>query len=273
MPESNDHELPGSTLPGAQTKYLAELIDGRYVAVEAPGPLHIPNHPAPPIDPAKVAAFTYEPAPLSIVDVFIEQHKKYTHDCTMRMIAMETAKASTELEGLYMSEEDEEGHEQYVRGEMTTQECVDDALQRYSQHMPHEDNSDQLDDLERRAIARRKRLVDAGALITEWQLLKALDISPQALEQAVADHRIFFISGPGKEKLYPSFFVDASMRDAIEQVSVALGDLVGETKWQFFVTPKHSIGRRLPIVAITDRFEVDSVVRAAREFQERSLGR
>lgn len=76
MSESIDDKISGTTLPGAQDKYQAELIDGFYVARKPRGAVHIPSFPAPPIDPRKVEQFTNQPGPPSIVDTIIEQCRK-----------------------------------------------------------------------------------------------------------------------------------------------------------------------------------------------------
>lgn len=74
MLKSNDDEIPGSTLGGAADKFVAELVDGRYVAVRAPGPLQIPSWQVVITDPQLFAAsmsFEPEPGPPSIVDILI----------------------------------------------------------------------------------------------------------------------------------------------------------------------------------------------------------
>ena len=266
--------IPGCTLPGAQDKVQAELIGGRYVACQPPGPLHIPAFPAPPLDPRKIAEFRSEPGPPSIVDTIIEQCRKaYEVECTYRQLDIESARAIVELSGLHISEDGIELQERYIRSEITVQDCIDEILRRYTPGMDAEDNTELLIELERRAMTRRQRLFDAGALITEQQLRDALDISPDTLEQAVRDSRMFYVSGIEGERWYPSFLANASIRANVEGVCLTLAGLPGEVMFQFFTTPKHSLGRKTPIAAILDWHEVDRVLHTALEFKERILGR
>lgn len=71
MKKNDEDEIPGCTLGGAQDKFQAELINGQYVPVKAPGVLDIPSRLASPVNPAKLAAFKNVDGPPSIVDVII----------------------------------------------------------------------------------------------------------------------------------------------------------------------------------------------------------
>lgn len=274
MSKTDSGEIPGCTLPGGQDKFQADLIDGRYVACQPPEPLHIPSFPAPPLDPRKVAEFRNESAPPSIVDTIIGRHRNaYEVECTYRQLAIESSRAIVELSGFHLSEDGEALQEQYIRGEITIQECVDEIKRRYRVGTYTEDNSELLADFERKAMRRRQRLFDAGALITEEQLCDVLDVSRQALEQAIRDSRLFYIDGTGGERWYPSFLADVSIRADVERVCLALAGLSGEVMFQFFMTPKHLLGRKTPIAAISNWYEVGRVLRAAVEFKERNLHR
>lgn len=274
MSNTDSSEIPGCTLPGAQDKVQAELIDGRYVACQSPGPLHIPAFPAPPLDPRKVAEFRNQPGPPSVVDTIIGRHRKaYEVECTYRQLAIESSRAIVELSGFHLSEDGEALQEQYIRGEITVRECIDEIKRRYGVGTYTEDNTELLADFERKAMRRRQRLFDAGALITEEQLRDVLDISRQVLEQTIRDSRLFYIDGTAGERWYPSFLADASIRANVERVCLALAGLSGEVMFQFFMTPKHSLGRKTPIAAISNWYEVDRVLSTAAEFKQRNLSR
>ena len=136
-----------------------------------------------------------------------------------------------------------------------------------------EDNTALLDQLQDAALALRQRLHDDGELLTSAQICARLGISRQALSKAVRDRRRFWIDGIGGAQWYPGFFADASLgRREVERVSVALADLPGAMKWQFFTTPKHSLEGRTPVETLKEGKSED-VVRAALEIVERSLGR
>lgn len=136
-----------------------------------------------------------------------------------------------------------------------------------------EDNTGLLDDLGGAAMARRQQLHEQGLLLTSAQICERLGISRQALSKAVKDQRLFWIDGPGGAQWYPGFYgTSTANRKQIEKVSVALGDLPGDAKWQFFTTPKHSLQGQTPLAAL-EAGGLERVMRTALEARERSLGR
>lgn len=136
-----------------------------------------------------------------------------------------------------------------------------------------EDNTALLGKMDVGAMARRQELHEKGLLLTSAQLCERLGISRQAVSKAVKDNRMFWVDGPSGTQWYPDFFAtgQAHRRD-IERVSVALADLPGAAKWQFFTTPKHSLDGRTPVAALEVGY-VEQVVHSAAEFKERNLGR
>ena len=147
-----------------------------------------------------------------------------------------------------------------------------EAVQHATRTAP-EDNTALLDDLEDQALARRQQLRDKGELLTSAEICARLGISRQALSKAVRDRRMFWLDGACGSQWYPSFFADAATsRRNVEQVSVALADLPGAMKWQFFTTPKHSLAGQTPLAAIRTG-KTDEVMRTAMEVVERNLGR
>lgn len=123
--------------------------------------------------------------------------------------------------------------------------------------------------LNKQSLDFRRRQRDEGLLMTSADFLAPLGISRQALSKAVREQRVFYVEGPSNTQLYPAFFVtDKRTRRLLEKVSRTLGDLPGPSKWQFFITPKSSLGGRSPVVAIQDG-DVERVLAAAAAFKGR----
>jgi hypothetical protein len=136
-----------------------------------------------------------------------------------------------------------------------------------------EDNQELIARLDQGALERRKKMRGQGLLLTSGEIRSQLGISRQALSKAVLGLRMFFLEGPGNAQWYPSFFVrDTGGRREIEAVSVALGNLSGPTKFQFFSSPKHSLDGQTPITAL-EAGRVEAVLRSAEAFKERNLSR
>ncbi len=141
-----------------------------------------------------------------------------------------------------------------------------------ARHEP-EDNAQLLAELDSNAMARRRQLHEAGQLLGSAELCERLHITRQALSKAVRDKRMFWVDGPAGVQWYPSFFATEQIqRRDIGRVSVALGDLPGPAKWQFFTTPKHSLNGKTPLTALESGM-AEQVLRTAAEVRERSLGR
>lgn len=123
--------------------------------------------------------------------------------------------------------------------------------------------------LNKQSLDFRQRQRDEGLLLTSADFLAPLGISRQALSKAVKEQRMFYVEGPSNTQLYPAFFVtDKHQRRLLEKVSRALGDLPGPSKWQFFITPKLSLGGRSPVKAIQDG-DLDRTLTAAAAFKGR----
>lgn len=72
----------------------------------------------------------------------------------------------------------------------------------------------------------------------------------QALSKAVKSHRVFFVERQGT-RYFPAFFAwDALSRSQLQTVCKRLGELSGWEKWQFFTTPKGSLGCQTPLEAL-----------------------
>jgi hypothetical protein len=114
----------------------------------------------------------------------------------------------------------------------------------------------------RRALAAAREVVSARALSDRLQ------VSPQALSKATRLSRMFTVEVDG-ERLYPAFFADPDLdRQQLEAVAKELRELPGWSKWQFFTTPKASLGGRTPLDALKAG-KLQEVRRAAVGFAER----
>ena len=123
-------------------------------------------------------------------------------------------------------------------------------------------------DLERCAQAERHVLVADGKLLPAAQTWTGLGMTRQALSKAVASGRIFTVD-VGTAQYYPAFYLAGNIdRKVLGRVTQRLGGLPGWSKWQFFTTPKASLGNVTPLVALS-RGKVDEVERAATAFSER----
>jgi hypothetical protein len=122
--------------------------------------------------------------------------------------------------------------------------------------------------LEAGTQAARKRLVEARKVLPARELIAELNITRQALSKAVKAHRLFAVEAAG-ERLYPAFFADAHLdRRQVEHVAKELGELPGWQKWEFFTTPKASLGGLTPVEALK-RGRYSETRRAAIGFAER----
>lgn len=123
-------------------------------------------------------------------------------------------------------------------------------------------------DPERQVQAERRMLVADGKLLPAGQTWAGLGMTRQALSKAVASGRIFAVD-VGAAQYYPAFYLAGDIdRKTLGRVTQCLGDLPGWSKWQFFTTPKASLGNVTPLVALS-RGKVDEVERAATAFAER----
>lgn len=114
------------------------------------------------------------------------------------------------------------------------------------------------------------RLADIAAkrLIPGLEMRERLGVTPQALSAALKAKRMFIMQGPAGEYLYPAFFADPKYdRPVLEKVCKVLGDMPGGSKWDFFMSPKISLGNRTPLEALL-KGKLDLVMVAATGFAE-----
>lgn len=112
-------------------------------------------------------------------------------------------------------------------------------------------NRQVMDELMTQELQNRHKAISAGDLLPADLFCTKTGMTPQALGKAMALKRIFALDGPGGTKVYPAFYAAApGVREAFEKVSVALGELPGGGKWNFFRTPKISLQGETPAEAI-----------------------
>lgn len=122
--------------------------------------------------------------------------------------------------------------------------------------------------LESQEREQRARDADDGLLVPGAQLASRLQMTPQGLHHALKAKRIFTMPGPSGELLYPAFFADQKQdRKTLEKVSKMLGDLPGAAKWDFFMSPRMSLGKRTPLEALA-KGKLEAVMAAAQAFVE-----
>ncbi len=101
---------------------------------------------------------------------------------------------------------------------------------------------------ERQHIA---ELAAAGQLVGLDRMAELLGVTPQAIADAETSCRIFSLDAGDGNRLYPPFYASPHLkRELIEEVTMQLGHLAGSSKWQFFTSPRLSLGARTPIEAL-----------------------
>ncbi|MET0961855.1 MAG: hypothetical protein ABWY05_03425 [Noviherbaspirillum sp.] len=122
--------------------------------------------------------------------------------------------------------------------------------------------------LARQEQEQRSADLASGRLLPGAAIRARLGISAQALSAALKARRIFVMQGPSGEYLYPGFVADGSYdRRVLEKVCKVLGDLPGAAKWDFFMSPRVSLGGKTPLDALA-KGKVEEVVSAAGAFRE-----
>lgn len=123
-------------------------------------------------------------------------------------------------------------------------------------------------DLRSQEQALRAQDIASKKLLSSVELRDRLGLTKQALSAAVRAQRMFVLAGPSGESFYPAFFADAKYdRPVLEKVSKALGGLSGGSKWEFFTTPKISLGNKTPLDALA-KGKIDQVLVAVAGFLE-----
>ena len=113
------------------------------------------------------------------------------------------------------------------------------------------------------------KLVQNRAVITAEELALAVGVSQQDLCEAVQAGRLFRVEVDGR-LYYPAFYAAQDIdRTRLERVIKVLSGLGGWSQWQFFTTPKNSLGNITPLQALKRKGMFKAVVLAASGFAER----
>lgn len=113
------------------------------------------------------------------------------------------------------------------------------------------------------------RLVQNRAVITAEELALAVGVSQLDLCEAVQAGRLFKVEVDGR-RYYPAFYAAQDIdRTRLERVIKVLSGLGGWSQWQFFTTPKGSLGDITPLEALQRKRMFAAVLRCAAGFAER----
>ena len=116
----------------------------------------------------------------------------------------------------------------------------------------------------------RQRDVETGLLLFSDDICARLGITQRSLSRAVREQRMFTLKSPSGKPTYPAFFADPRLdRSKLEQISHALGDLPGSSKYGFFTTPKISLKSRSPLEFLAAGGDMQSLLKTARGHRER----
>jgi hypothetical protein len=145
---------------------------------------------------------------------------------------------------------------------------ISTAFSRIAVQLAAKDSERILTNARRQAQQVRSELIASKALMPSAQMTEALGVTRQALNKALQANRIFTVEQSG-ENYYPAFFSDPELdRRKLEQVAKSLGEVGGWSKWQFFTTPKGSLGGLTPLDALK-KGRYAAVLSAADAFSER----
>lgn len=118
-------------------------------------------------------------------------------------------------------------------------------------------------------MAQREKNAQGGQLLPGAEMASRLGFTTQALSAALRGRRLFALTGPKGEFLYPAFFAESDKYDrrVLEKVCKALGTLPAGSKWNFFTTPLLSLNGRTPLDALA-KGKVNAVLDAAHALAE-----
>jgi hypothetical protein len=116
----------------------------------------------------------------------------------------------------------------------------------------------------------RQRDIETGKLLFSDEICARLGITRQSLNQAVREQRMFALESPSGKPAYPAFFADPGLDNTkLEQISRALSDLPGSSKYGFFTTPKISLKSRSPLEFLAAGGDMESLLKTAHGHLER----
>lgn len=110
--------------------------------------------------------------------------------------------------------------------------------------------------------------IECRELVNLSELASRLDVREDALRAATESGQLFSIPGPGGGAYYPAFFANGQYpKDALLEVSQALGTLPGPSKYYFLTSKSTRLGQT-PLEALAEGRLADVLV-SARGFRER----
>lgn len=134
---------------------------------------------------------------------------------------------------------------------------------------PPSENETFMRDMAEQERARRAQLIERGQLITARELSDRLAVSTQAVSRSFKAGRLFALEGDGSRLWYPAFYADSTLsRRDLHNVTKALGAIPASSKWQFFTSPKASLGGITPLQALRQG-DREAVMATAAGFVER----
>ena len=118
---------------------------------------------------------------------------------------------------------------------------------------------------EAEAQVARREIVAKGHIVTLSEFCTMLDVTPQAIHEAVQAHRLFALD-VGPDLYYPAFFADSRFDQAkLEKVCRALAELGGWSKYLFFTEPTGQLNNKSPLDALRAG-KLGPVLRAAESY-------
>jgi hypothetical protein len=94
------------------------------------------------------------------------------------------------------------------------------------------------------------RMVRARQLLPSAEFVRVMGSSTQALSEAVASNRVFYVE-VGGDRYFPAFFAGPPhQRAKVQAVAKALGEIPAGAKLQFFLAPRGSLGGATPLEAL-----------------------
>lgn len=120
-------------------------------------------------------------------------------------------------------------------------------------------------DILRQEKEQRSADISDHTLITSDELISKLGIDAEQLRTSLRTHKLFSVPVTTGVVYYPEFFVTkVCPREMLEKVCQSLGNMPGRSKWDFFNSPKTSLGGLTPLTALAQGRLLEVLASAAR---------
>jgi hypothetical protein len=132
--------------------------------------------------------------------------------------------------------------------------------------------ADFMADLRRQEAAGIEIDIATGRLLSSDELCRRLNLTKDALAFALVKSQIFTVTDSLSNLYFPAFFAEPEKYPliALEKVCMALGDLSGNSKRVFFLSPLLSLDGRTPLDALANG-EIEAVTNVAVALSEIKL--